>query len=448
MVFLKNRSLRLLFLSLLLVTSLFAFAQTAPMPAYVPMTSDALSNTDGTDAVPVVLTQSFFAASTEQAIAAFNNLVKMANAAINSIRGNADLKNYGQRLTLMLTGIVIVWSIIKNIALKQSLPQLIGDMVFPLVIASFVIGAGLGRLPEVIDQTTTAVAGIFNSSPAETMESSLASGLFNSMAKIWNTEKADSGVLSSLASPLVSLAMVLLRIGIILLLLVSAGLGVAAILIAKFQMALAIALAPLFIPWIVFKPTEFLFSGWLNFFLKSGFGLVGIFAVSAVVTAGTRQMASLITTTDSSVAGVMTFAAMGAMAIIFTYLMLKGADIGEGIISGSATGIGQLASVAKGSAAMAPGRMAASTAGVVGSTAKVGAAVGAGRAVAMKGGQISEAGRAAAGATLGKGVARAAFEMARGGGTKASAGPATSSPSPATATTFRHLSGSGARVRP
>lgn len=346
------------------------------------------------------------------ATSAFTNVVAIANKAIDSISGNAQLKAYGKRLTIMLASIVIIWSIIKNIALKQSLPQLIADMVFPMIITAFVLSAGLDVLPGVIKSTATSVAGIFGAGSGGGMENSLASSMFTAMDEVWSAKTKD-GALSFLSSPIDSVAMLLLRIGIIILMLMATAIGVAAILVAKFQIALAIGLAGLFIPWILFKPTEFLFSGWLNFFLKAGFSLVGIFAVATVVLAGAKGMASLITGANADISDVLTFVAMGAMSVVFAYLMLKGGDIGEGLIGGSATGIGQLSAVAKGGAAMAAPRMAAATAGAAGSATKLGAARAAGRMVGPN--DMGRGAQAMTDAAFRRGsFTRAAFEAGRG----------------------------------
>ena len=347
------------------------------------------------------------------ALNAFTSVIALANSAINSISGNEQLKEYGKRLTLMLASIVIIWSIIKNIALKQSLPQLVADLVFPLIITAFVMTAGLDILPGVIKSATTAVAGLFGAGSAGGMELSLATSMFQAMDEVWSAKSQSAGALNFLQSPIDSVAILILRIGIVLVMLMSTALGVAAILIAKFQIALAVGLAGLFIPWILFKPTEFLFSGWLNFFLKAGFSLVGIFAVATVVLAGARGMASLITQANADIADVLTFIAMGAMSVVFAYLMLKGGDIGEGLIGGSATGIGQLTAVAKGGAAMSAPRMAGAAAGAAGSVARAGAARQAGKLAGP--GEMSKGSQALADASFRKGsFTRAAFEKARG----------------------------------
>lgn len=351
------------------------------------------------------------------AIGSFQKLIAIANTAIKSIQTNSNLKSYGKRLTLMLASIVIIWAILKNIALKQSFPQLVGDLIFPIVIAGFVLTAGLDMLPGVIEGVVNSVAGIFGAR-TETMENTFAAAMFKSMGDVWGAEKQGSGLLTIVFSPIVSVAMLILRIGVVLIMLVATALGVAAILVAKFQIALAIALAGLFIPWIMFKPTEFLFSGWLNFFLKAGFGLVGIFAVGAVVQAGAIGLSNMIPATGTDVAGVLTFASMAGMSVIFAYLMLKAADIGQGLIGGSATGIGQLSSVAKGSAASSPGKMAGVATGEVGSAGRVGAALATGKAMQGKG-NLSPTQKSAVSAAFGKegSLARTAFE--RGLGVKA-----------------------------
>lgn len=199
---------------------------------------------------------------------------------------------------------------------------------------------------------------------------------------------------------------------------VCAALAVAALLTAKFQIALAIGLAPLLIPWLVFKPTEFLFSGWLSFLLKAGFGLVGVLAVGAVVSDGAVAMSSMISSMPTSDEGVLTFAAMAGMSIIFAFLMLKASDIGSGVISGSATGIGGISAVAKGAAVMAPVAMAAGIAGAVGSAARTGAAPAAGKMLSgsdSKTGKMSGLAQMTRAAIAGRSpTANAAFNASHG----------------------------------
>jgi hypothetical protein len=112
--------------------------------------------------------------------------------------------------------------------------------------------------------------------------------------------------------------------------------------------------------------------------------------------------------------------------------MLKGADIGEGIIGGSATGIGQLSSVMKGGAMGAAGKMTGATTGAMGSAAKMGGAQAAGKIAGKMGatGQLSEAGRHATQTAFGNGTsARATFERARAG-VKTPSAPSAPAPAP------------------
>jgi hypothetical protein len=401
------RWLRFLLIGLTIVISLFAHVKAqGDFPAGVEVAEVQASERP----VNVGLVNQ----SVNDAIAAFKNLIAIANNAIKSIQTNSTLKSYGKRLTLMLASIVIIWAILKNIALKQSFPQLVGDLIFPLVIAGFVLTAGLDMLPGVIEGVVKSVAGVFGAG-TETMENTFAAAMFKSIGDVWGAEKAGSGLWNAITAPISSVAMLIFKIGVVLIMLMATALGVAAILVAKFQIALAIALAGLFIPWIMFKPTEFLFSGWLNFFLKAGFGLVGIFAVGAVVQAGALGLATMIPATTTDLAGVLTYAAMAGMSVIFAYLMLKASDIGEGLVGGSATGIGQLSSVAKGSAASSPGKMAGAAVGGVGSAGRVAAGALAGKA--MQGPpKLSRAQASAVSAAFGKegSIARTMFEKARG----------------------------------
>ena len=371
-------------------------------------------------------------ATSQAAIDAFDKVVVLANKAIDSIRSDKGLAKYGERLTLSLTGIVIIWSFLKNLLLKQSFQQLFGDLIFPIVIASFVLGPGLQKLPSVIESTTTAIASSFSPGySSDSFEKKIAGSMITSALKIWNADNG-SGIGAFIGAPLVTIVQFLLRMVVILLIMVCAALAVAALLIAKFQIALAIGLAPLLIPWLVFKPTEFLFSGWLSFLLKAGFGLVGVLAVGAVVSDGAAAMSTMISTMPTSDEGAMTYAVMAGMSIIFAFLMLKASDIGSGVISGSATGIGGISAVAKGAAVMTPFAMAGAAAGAMGSAARVGAAGAAGKALSgsdQKPGKMSGMAQMAKAAIAGRSpLANAAFSA--GHGTSPKSAPSTPAKAP------------------
>jgi hypothetical protein len=377
-------------------------------------------------------------ATAAQAIAAFDNVVLIATNAIRSIQtgsGNtAGVLAYGKRLTLMLTGIVIVWAFLRNLLLKQSFQQLFGDLVFPLIIAGFVLGPGLDRLPTAIEAATTRIGGAFAGTSTGSIESSLVGSMFTSAMGVWNADNG-GGIKEIFTSPINKVVQFVLRMIVILLIMLCGALGVAAVLVAKFQIALAIGLAPLLIPWIVFKPTEFLFSGWLSFLLKAGFGMVGVLAVGSVVTAGARSMASMISSMPTNDEGTMTYAAMAGMSIIFAFLMAKAADIGAGVISGSASGISGIAAAAKGAAVMTPLALTGAAAGAVGSAGRVGAATAVGKAMAGSNdgsGNMSGMAQLARGAIAGRSkTAQAAFNAAHGNSKRAGTSNGPSSPAPA-----------------
>ncbi len=386
------------------------------------------------------------AATSAKAVAAFDNVIQVANNAINSIRSGGGLAKYGEYLTLMLTAIVMSWAILKNLLLKLSFQQLFGDFIFPLVIAGFVLSAGLQKLPAAIESSTNAIASRFTpGASTDSAEKKVAGSMIKSAIRVWNSDDK-SAFASIFSAPLELVLKALFRVIVVLLIFTAAALAVAALLVAKFQIALAIGLAPLLIPWIVFKPTEFLFSGWLSFLLKAGFGLVGVLAVASVVSAGAKGMENLLDKVPTGTEGILTYAAMAGMAVIFTYLMLKASDIGEGVISGSAQGVGGISAVAKGSAVMAPVALAGSAVGAAGSAARLGAAAAAGR---LARGTSKDSGAAAVAKAFTAGrspLANAAFNAARGAapsGSSTTASQSGASQPPA----FRKLAGSGAKIK-
>ncbi|MBI2770596.1 MAG: type IV secretion system protein [Burkholderiales bacterium] len=302
-------------------------------------------------------------------------LITAVEGLISQVGNGGVFNSLGRRLTAVLGATVIIWSILKNMVLKATPTQIIADLVFPMIVMAMCVAALDQNFAGKVNASVQALmSGL---SPGSTNSGSVAvnfvKGMLKAIAAVWTQSPGftikDIGF-TYLASLLLQLmAVVFIAIG------TAVGLGV--IFMAKFQIAFAIALAPVMIPWLMLKPTEFLFSGWLTFLLKGGFVLV---AVSAIAGAISASVAGLNTIAAGSVAGIdsaLTYAAIALMAMLFAFLLYKSADIGSGVISGGVSGISGMGRVIGGAGAKMLGG-----AGKIGGKA-AGGAIGIGSAAAM-----------------------------------------------------------------
>lgn len=301
-------------------------------------------------------------------------LIGAVEGLISQVGNGGVFNNLGRRLAVTLGAVVIIWSILKNMVLKANPTQIIADLVFPLVVMAMCVAALDQNFAGKVNASVQALmSGLSPGANSGSIAVNFVKGMLKAITAVWTQSPGftikDIGF-TYLASLLLQLmAVVFIAIG--------AAVGLGVIFMAKFQIAFAIALAPVMIPWLLLKPTEFLFSGWLTFLLKGGFVLV---AVSAIAGAISASVAGLNTIAAGSVAGIdsaMTYGAIALMAMLFAFLLYKSADIGSGVISGGVTGISGMGRVIGGAGA----KMLGGAGKVAGKAA--GGAIGTGAAAAM-----------------------------------------------------------------
>lgn len=303
-------------------------------------------------------------------------LIGAMEGLISQVGAGGAFNSLGRRLAAVIGTTVIIWGILKNMVLKTGVTQIIADLVFPMVVLAMCIAAlDQGFASKVNASVQSLMNGL--APGAANANGSVAvnfvKGMLTAITAVWTQSPGftikDIGF-TYLASLLLQLfAVVFIAIG------TAVGLGV--IFMSKFQIAFAIALAPVMIPWLMFKPTEFLFSGWLTFLLKGGFALVAVSAVSGAISSSVAGLNSIAAGSVAGIDSAMTYGAIALMAMLFAFLLYKSADIGAGVISGGVTGISGIGRVIGGAAA-----------GMLGGAGKIGAkaaggAIGTGRAAAL-----------------------------------------------------------------
>jgi hypothetical protein len=161
--------------------------------------------------------------------------------------------------------------------------------------------------------------------------------------------------------------------------LVMAGVIMAAQIIMGFvSVQLVLALAPVMVPFLMFRPLEFLFSGWLRFLLGAcmlKIVLAFLLSVAAGLLTGMTELAQQmyrdswqVTAMETLYTDILLLGMMLVFAVLATLLVAQAPKIAEGLLSGAAgsAGFGGLKAVTHGTAGHgvgAAGRSGASTAG-------------------------------------------------------------------------------------
>jgi type IV secretion system protein TrbL len=309
--------------------------------AGVPALSQPASPEEVQGPTPEEIADSF----PEKAMQKTMALIAAMEALVTQVSTGGVFNALGRRIAAVLGAVVIIWSILKNMVLKASVNQIIADLVFPLIVMAMCVAAldhdFAGKVNASVQGLMAGLAPSVNAN-GNSVAVGFVQGMLKAITSVWTQSPAftikDIGF-TYLGSLLLQLfAVVFIALG--------TAIGLGTIFMAKFQIAFAIALAPVMIPWALFRPTEFLFSGWLTFLLKGGFILV---AVSAIAGAINNSVAGLNTIAAGSVAGIdsaMAYGAIAILSVLFAFLLYQSAEIGSGVISGGVSGISGFARVA------------------------------------------------------------------------------------------------------
>ena len=164
--------------------------------------------------------------------------------------------------------------------------------------------------------------------------------------------------------------------------------GLAQVIWAGVAISICIMLGPILVPWLLWKPTEFLFWGWLKTVITySLYGAVAVAVIRTFMDAMLVQVEAVVNTADWGSGGAQLVAsAVTAFLLAITSLMgmIKVPALANGLVSGSgAAGSGIAEAVTQGTAGSAAATTgpALSGAGAVGGRLRCGTGVAVGRRV-------------------------------------------------------------------
>lgn len=276
-------------------------------------------------------------------------MVDTLEKAMLAVGANDRFKAFGKYLIAVLGTTVIIWNILKNMVLKSNVTQIVADLVFPVVVIALAIMALDKNFAGMINQSVKSLAVALNPGvPASAKGFALA--MLNVIDKAWSS--TPQLTLMNLLGGM--LGQLLLQLITMIFLFVALAIGVVMILVAQFQVSFAIVMAPVLIPWLLFKPTEFIFAGWLTYLLKASFAFVTIAMIASFGMSFVEGLNSAMMPggkPPEGIEGIVTYACLASGCLLVAFLMYKADDIGSGIISGNTAGINGIGRVAAGGAA-------------------------------------------------------------------------------------------------
>ncbi|WP_291518849.1 type IV secretion system protein [Acidovorax sp.] len=337
--FLINKKKYLMILAAIIVasclslyTSLNASAQNQPLPS--------------APAVPVEVMN--------QVISAIADTI---NGAFESLLTNQGVAEAGKSIAYSLFVIVLVWNLLKAMIQGDGINAIVAEMI-PLIgtlaiVMAMLYNGGVGAIIKFLDS----VAQTFGASGnlADDVKTALSRG-FEAVANVLSMPGPQTNVPMSITdlgpaigvaiSTVVGLAAKLVSAFLIV---IAIGIYIGNIILAYGSIMLALALAPIMVPFIMAPATSFIFDGWLRFTIGAGMiKVVGAFMLSftdqlMMGLASLSKKVAVPANADYStimVTSYVVYAGLVLMAGLAAYLMMLTPQLASGLVSGSAGGAG------------------------------------------------------------------------------------------------------------
>lgn len=338
----KRKNIARAVLVVLAAACTFAFSQNAPTPQSTTTTSS---------------TYSF---NRDQILADISNVV---SAKLTELRNNAKLKGFGTTITAFFLVALLVWTSVKTMATGKGFGELIAEWV-PVFVAFGIVNLFLDRgAADMIVSTMDMVGAAVGGANMSTLDAAIRAGadpIFRAISAVIDqprvTSAADNGssilgVLSTLGASIGSVIMTVVAKTATAFLLVLAGVVMAAHIIMGFiSVQLVLALAPVMVPFLMFRPLSWLFDSWLKFLLGACMlkivvafllnmvgGLLSVMSDLATRYYNEAKGAAAIETLSTDV---LLLGLMLVFALLATLLLTQAPSIATGLLSGSAGSVG------------------------------------------------------------------------------------------------------------
>jgi hypothetical protein len=278
------------------------------------------------------------------------------DSALNRL-GEGTLNGMGATISAFFLVALMVWTSLKTMAGGKGLGDLIGEWVPIWVSFAFVYAflnqAGAAAITGTMDAIATAIGGA-NMSTLSSAIDVVARPVLSAILEVSNMPLVSDAELFSPGTWVPALAAnlgtLITKLITVVFLLVAAVAGMATVIMSFISLKLVLFLAPVMVPFIMFKPMTWLFDSWLKFLLGAcmmkivlAFMLLAaqaILGAMALVQAEMAAAAANVDPTAAAVADLFVHAMMMIFALLSTLLLMQVPAIATGLLSGGAGGTG------------------------------------------------------------------------------------------------------------
>lgn len=305
-------------------------------------------------------TSSTYSFNRDQILADISNAV---TSKLTELRNNTKLQGFGTTITAFFLVALLVWTSVKTMATGKGFGELIGEWV-PIFVAFGIVNLFLDRgAADLIVSTMDTIGAAVGGANMATLDAAIKAGadpIFRAIAAVIDQPRATSaadngssilGVIGTMAAGLGSLIMTGVAKIATAFLLVLAGVVMAAHIIMGFiSVQLVLALAPVMVPFLMFRPLAWLFDSWLKFLLGACMlkivvafllnmvgGLLSVMSDLATKYYNEAKGAAAIETLSTDV---LLLGLMLVFALLATLLLTQAPSIATGLLSGSAGSVG------------------------------------------------------------------------------------------------------------
>lgn len=302
-------------------------------------------------------------ATTFSGVNAVEMIAQAIEANLRSMKDNTDLKELGTYLLGFFILSNVIWIFVKGYVSASGLFGMTGDLI-PLAILSGVtilcLNSDVGSLILAsLDKVAAAISGLGGSakmSVADLIRESMIT-TFSTLSNLWSIGGIASLNLSNLLELAPSIIMVIASFlaklvamaATTFLIALALCIFLATLITSQITAIIAIVLAPMFVPFLLFKPASFMFDGWLRFTLGAGMmkiiGLVMLQVTNVILaTLGTISAQAATATANGSLeqlgVDMVLYCSMILLAALAAYLMAQVPSIATGLISGNGSSAG------------------------------------------------------------------------------------------------------------
>ncbi len=278
------------------------------------------------------------------------------DTALNRL-GEGTLNSMGAAISAFFLVALMVWTSLKTMAGGKGLGDLIGEWVPIWVSFAFVYAflnqAGAAAITGTMDAIATAIGGA-NMSTLSSAIDVVARPVLGSIVEVAKMPLvSDADILSPstwVPALAANLGTLITKLITVVFLLIAAVAGMATVIMSFISLKLVLFLAPVMVPFVMFKPMTWLFDSWLKFLLGAcmmkivlAFMLLAaqaILGAMALVQAEMAEAARNVEPAAAMIADLFVHAMMMIFALLSTLLLMQVPSIATGLLSGSAGGGG------------------------------------------------------------------------------------------------------------